>query len=100
MTKEEVKIWLLEGDYSVFGCGIFSREVLGEPVMKTENAVLTKHQTFGLWGITKYGAIFRAPVEEVTRMEESFGDLHIYTPQKLVFIYQLHTGRLKGVMWE
>jgi hypothetical protein len=43
MTKEEVKIWLLEGDYSVFGCGIFSREVLGEPVMKTENAVLTKH---------------------------------------------------------
>ena len=95
-----MKIWLLKGDYSVFGCGIFSREVLGEPVMKTENAVLTKHQTFGLWGITKYGAIFRAPVEEVTRMEERFGDLHIYTPQKLVFIYQLHTGRLKGVMWE
>jgi hypothetical protein len=100
MTKEEVKIWLLEGENSVFGCGIFSREVLGEPVMKTENAVLVKHPTFGLWGITKYGAIFRAPVDEITHIEESFGDLHIHTPQKLVFTYHIHTGRLRGVMYE
>jgi len=100
MTKEELKIWLLEGEYAVFGSGIFSREVLGEPVMETESAALTKHPTFGLWVVTKYGAVFRAPVDEVTKMEESFGDLHIYTPQKLVFTYQINTGRLRGIMRE
>jgi hypothetical protein len=99
MTKEEVKIWLLEGEYAVFGCGIFSREVLGEPVMQTESAVLVRHPEFGLWGVTKYGAIFRAPMEEITHMEESFGDLHIYTPKGLVFTYQINTGRLRGVNW-
>jgi len=100
MTKEEVKIWLLEGEYSIFDCEIFSREVLGEPVMQTENAVLVKHPIFGLWGITRYGAIFRAPADEVTQAHEGTIDLYIHTPQKLVFTYNMRTGRLTGIMQE
>jgi len=39
-------------------------------------------------------------IPQKPKMEESYGTLHLYTPQKLVFTYQLKTNRLIGITWE